>query len=289
MIAPVFEVRASFLCVLHTTNFCRHLRHRLRSFATARGISAVTMLTKDPADFTPDEAAYRSHVNMFDAVVAAFYASLPPDAGPALRDGDPFPLFSGPWFRTPAHGHLFATWSIPFYTYAVEHHLGGDPRAADPSIFRSQGFVAVLDGCVAAARLFRAQIRADPELRCAQFSVLYDLLKVAAVNFAAANLMPPGEAPRSPFAQDLAAVSRYVDGIAANYGPVVARTAANLRRSVAEAGIDLGAVGEEGEVPGKLGLLRFRKVEGDPGSALAISVASVDEASRKFAATEMAD
>ncbi|KAI9032958.1 hypothetical protein DFJ74DRAFT_143174 [Hyaloraphidium curvatum] len=245
VVRPVFELRAGTYAVLHLNSFFRLLRLRIRDDAKRTGVEPMATIARPAEQWTPAEAAFRARVQIFDAVVAEVFASMPPEIGAGLAQGDAGPLMASwpTYFADPMHALMLITTVMPLHAYPIEHFMGhGKPEGAQASLFSSPEFLRVLDSAVLYVRLMGSQMDHDPELRSPHFMRTYETFMAAAINFAGIGILrsantPPAAVASSGFANDLRTIARHMDAVGRNFGLMYQRSAARFRKSMLDAGV----------------------------------------------------
>ncbi|KAI9000357.1 hypothetical protein DFJ74DRAFT_697528 [Hyaloraphidium curvatum] len=229
LMEPAFLWRASpSFCAVAFANFLRHLRLRMRSFASRSGVETLRTLAKEPRELTDAEQKYCELVRVFETLCEAAFRHLPPGFGPAAAQGEAAPFFaaSGAHFNSNAAAHIFWLVLMQLRAYRCEHWIQGDPAAADARLFSSPGFLPVLEGAVLFVRMAEGQMAADPSLKGVHQLSITALLRMGALSMAALGVMkarlPPEElaaaVEASGHAHDLRVIARYLDGIGTWYG-----------------------------------------------------------------------
>ncbi|KAI9021391.1 hypothetical protein DFJ74DRAFT_672752 [Hyaloraphidium curvatum] len=144
------------------------MQARLRDLAASAAIDPVRLATRAPGPGdTPEEVLYRLWASAIDTAVDTLADTVPDPIGPALRAGNPNPLFAYAPLAFPdaGHAHSFLSNYMSRCAAGIRAWLAA-PEAGptDPAFFTSRPFVSAVEWAIVATDLMRGQLAADPHL-----------------------------------------------------------------------------------------------------------------------------
>lgn len=240
--APVFEHRGSALGVFLQNSFLRHTRGQMRTLVQSRNLDTVAMMGKNPEEYTPDEAEYRTLVSLFDALIEGTFSAIPGTLGLALTSGDSRTLLYNfhAYFPHPGPAHLVLTMLMALRSLPMEHYLAIDPPGGVGVFFGAPEFLRILESTVLYSRLLDGKLEADPEVAWSHHVQVLPATRVGAFLLAVIKILRSGAGPdglgdTTGLAEDVRAIVRFLRHVGNRIGPAVATLAEDFAQSVCAA------------------------------------------------------
>jgi hypothetical protein len=158
VIAPIFQLRASWTSIMYLTSLFRLFRTRLRELAQSARVNPMQLMAQDPSFDSVAEATYRSFVSTFDLALAEVNNAIPEEVAFPLVGGDAgrFLALGSQWFNGYPYLFGFLSALISLRSQSVENWLdGGDSGRSieDAAFFASSPMQSILESSILITRV----------------------------------------------------------------------------------------------------------------------------------------
>lgn len=235
LVVPIFHGTASNLALVCVLVVLRNFRRLIRTFANSTGVDPIRLASAEHAHSPPNdnlnpESRYHRYVNTLVAMIGQISASMPPDIGMPLSQGDPRMLLQMSNFYWPdsRYAHAFLDTYIACRAMHLENWLPGMSVDPPQDFFQSTSFLSVLEAAIVITRTLAFELAFDElALRYVRVWSCIPLLRVGGLHVAAAKMIQRqtrgvGSLAQAAdgFKEDARTIYRWLKGMGSLYKPL---------------------------------------------------------------------
>jgi hypothetical protein len=251
LLGPMWTRLSSSLASTYCLSFLRHMRGRMREFASQHGVDPISLASQPPELDTEYDRLYRKHVAVITSMVSVMISSMPPEIAEKMISGDPSGLFqhSARYFDDPGYAHVLVCAYISAQGLEIENWMPDAPAQPGVAFFSSQPFLGILESGILAARMMEGHLAEDPFLRWHRSWAFVPGARIGGLHIAAVQMCKnagDGWSAIDDARRDAKVTGQWLDAMGRYYKPLGYQMALNYRKLLKDAGLGPG-VGPESE------------------------------------------